>query len=275
MAGAIWIIFMVRRRLGLARWDWIRWGIALLAAGTVGCLREPEPKTSFGTIPQRILRSEPEGPIALILLPHPLSPQGGIPALEQALVESMREGKGSGAVFFYAARSLWEPWLTHEIASRREKGIKPQLILAGHSWGGSAVCELTKRLLARESDVTILLLVTVDAIKSTRIGATAGMAASAIGKVNPIPGVDINAIAYTNAPPVDGTRLIRHTNYYQDQIRLCRGAPMEGASENHRITSHPPEAINHGNVDDYAYPFLVADFRAAFRTSPRKKGERE
>ena len=123
--------------------------------------------------------------------------------------------------------------------------------------------------LARQKDVTIALLVTVDAIKNSTVGVTAGIAPTILTLGNPIPGRNVYFIAYENTPPVEGKRVLAHVNYYQLESKLYHGGPISGASENHRLDD-PAQSINHGNSDDFAYPLVRADLQQALRAGAER-----
>lgn len=173
----------------------------------------------------------------------------------------------SAATFFWTERDRTRRWLFDQIESRRVANLPVRIILAGHGLGATEACELAKDLMRqyRDQGVEIALLVTVDAVKTNRIGSAAAVTGNALTRR--IPGVDHNFTAYDAAPAPDGKRLWAHVNYYQSKTTYYHGTAMPHA-ENHRLDDWTG-LLNHGNVDDFAFGFLVADFRQALQKARR------
>ncbi len=239
----------------------------MLALALAGCLREPAPLPPVGetTEAASILVQANRGPIALVLLPYPITEQTVPAGLHRALLEAYTEGPLSAGIFHEKERDRARRWLLGEIRHRRRAGYTPRLVLGGHAAGATAAGELAGDLLDREPDVVIELLLTVDAVKSTAMGTTTGVAGTLLTLNNPIPGKTAHFVAWDGTPDVDGRRLLAHVNYYQTETGLAHGARIRSASENHHVTSTPAEAVNHGNIDDFAYPLLRADLAGALR----------
>ncbi len=243
-------------------------GVLLLAGAAAGCVplpaggEKPVPAAVFSEQAVR-LRSDPTGLIALVLTPFPPGrtiPVGGV---HQALRDAAAAGPCAAAVFFQEEQRAAEAWVREECQHRREHGLAPRLALGGHSTAGAEVCELAKHLLATEPDLTIELLVTVDAVKNGGLGGATSAAAALL--TQPVPKVAPAFSAYRGAPRVDGRRVLAHANYYQLQTAGYQGGPMPGTANNFPLLSEPSYAINHGNVDDYAYAYVLADFRQAIQ----------
>lgn len=204
-----------------------------------------------------------EGVVMLALETHPISSSAAPSGIRLAVDRASRLAPCSAAAFSVDDRRQAEAWLKEECDRRRHAGRVPRVVLAGHSLGAAQACELAKRLLRREPDIRIELLVTVDAIKSTTLGATTGITTTLLTLNNPIPGKKAYFIAYNDAPAPDGERMIAHTNYYQIYSTLYHGGPMDHAHENHRLEPRPEDIVNHGSADDYAFPYVLADLANA------------
>lgn len=241
-------------------------GALLLCSGcdTLSRPSSTETVVEDGEALQReILRSSRQGIIILILTPHPMiagAPAGGV---RRAAVEAARHGPCSAAAFPVKRIREAQRWLQGEVRARQATGQEAHLVLGGHSWGATAASETTKWILKHEPATVVDLLVTVDAIKSSTLGHTTGLTTTILTLNNPIPGKQSNWIAYDDTPEVDGARLLAHTNYYQAESALYHGARISTATENYRIERDPAERVNHGNVDDLVYPYVVADLCAA------------
>ncbi len=136
-------------------------------------------------------------------------------------------------------------------------------IFAGHGLGATEASETARELLFQERNFDILLLLTVDAVKSSRYGGPAYSAGNAI--VNRLPGVSHSFTAYSAAPAPDGRQVWAHINYYQTKSINLHGAAMPYA-ENHLLADWTG-VLNHGNADDFAMPNLTADLRYAIARS--------
>lgn len=206
----------------------------------------------------QILREAPMGPILVVYTPYPL--RAGAPAdgVRRALEASLGRLPCSAAAFHWSEREMAERWIKEQMEIRRHRGRPVRLVLAGHSLGATEAAETARDLLFREKDVVIPLLLTVDAVKTSRIGSSAAVAGAVV--VNRLPGVSLSLTAYEAAPVPDGQRLWSHINYYH-RNSVYHGSAMPGA-ENHLLDDWSGY-LNHGNIDDFAYPLLVADFRAS------------
>lgn len=233
----------------------------ILAALCAGCGREVDAFPNPGDVSEsgQIMRYADTGVVVVVFASFPL--RDGVPpdGVRRAVAVSLGRRPCSAATFFWSENILAERWIEDQLERRRRAGLPPRLILAGHGLGASAASEMAKTVMARNQDVEIVLLLTVDAVKTGRIESAAGVAGSAI--VNRLPGVNMNFIAYDAAPAPDGRRLWSHINYYQDKSQAYHGAAMPGA-ENHHIDDWTG-ALNHGDADDFVYPLLTVDIRAA------------
>jgi len=239
----------------------------LCAVLLAGCSRAPEPPPvpPEPTERARLIRQADQGVVAVVLAPHPLSADAPPDGVHRALVTAAQSAPCAAAAFLYTERVQAERWILSECARRRQAGIAPRVVLAGHSLGATEAGELAKRLLAATPDIVVEMLVTVDAVKTGTIGATTGMSATVLTLANPIPGKDVYFLAYSGTPRADGTRVRSHVNYYQLETKLYHGAPIGGASENHRIQADPARSLSHATVDDHAFPMVLSDLRHALR----------
>jgi len=247
---------------------------SLVLFSSAGCLwpnQAPEPIPAADSLRKfALLQSADRGVIALVFVPHPLSPPAPPCGVQQALQKALPTAPCSAAVFLYSETTQAESWLATQCELREKSGLPPRVMLAGHSWGATAAGEFAQRIFQKNPRVIIQLLATVDAVKSSTVGTTTGITSTVLTLGNPIPGKNVYFIAYDGTPRVDGKRLLAHTNYYQLETTLYHGGPIGGKVENMRIRTSPSSAVNHGNVDDYAMPFLTADFIAAIREGAGK-----
>ncbi len=242
------------------------WFVLASLIAMTGCARQAEPISIADTPSERAvrIRAADMGPVAVVLTPHPLALIPG--GVRRALSDASEGTPCTAAAFFYTEQRRAEQWILDLCAKRRKAGEQPRVILAGHSLGATAASEAAKRILRRTDDVCIELLVTVDAIKTSTLGTTTGMGATVLTLANPIPGKHAYFIAYEDTPDVDGQRVRAHVNYYHLETKLYHGGPIRTATENHRICGEPERVLNHGNIDDYAYPLIRADFERALQT---------
>lgn len=241
--------------------------LALALAAVAGC--DPAGNDDYwvspGTVTEdaQIMRRDARGPILVVFCDHPLDPKAPPDGVRRAALEVAAQAPTlSAAAFYRGVAERGEQWLNAEISRREFQGESPRVILAGAGLAATAASEAAWRVLRNYDRVTVDLLVTVDAVKAGAVARTTGMATAAIKSANPIPGTRRDTIAYEGAPRPDGIRLRAHTNYYQTDTALLHGAPMPGATVNQRIVG-PRHTVNHGNVDDYAYPMIRADFERA------------
>ena len=206
-----------------------------------------------------ILREMPAGCVAAIFSPLLFVPGAPPRGMGRAILQAFGQLPGSAAVFTWQRQGQARDWLRRQADNRRRSGLPVRLILAGHGLGGAAAAETARFILDREPDSEVILLLTVDAVKTGRVERAAGAAGSAIA--GSLPGVSANFVAYDAAPIPDGRRFWFHVNYYQNRTPLCRGARLPWA-ENH-LLHDTMNFLNHENAEDFAFPFLVADFRAA------------
>ncbi len=238
---------------------------AMLTAG--GCGKEidvfPEPGNATETV--EILRTDARGCVAVSYSSYPLRPGSPPDGVRAALMRALGQTPCSAASFFWSERVMAERWINDQLTMRRNAGLPQRLILAGHGLGATEAAETAKDILARDPSVEIVLLLTVDAVKTGRLSSTAGTAGTAIA--NHVPGLKVNLVAYDSAPVPDGMRFWAHVNYYQARSESYHGGPMAGA-ENHRLEDWTG-LLNHANADDFAMSLIAADIRVALQRGMR------
>ncbi len=238
--------------------------LACLPAAATGCLdggAGPAPGPGDATDAELIVRDAGTGPVVVTFSSYPLRPGAPPDGVRAALLRALGSDACSVAAFHWSERARSGRWIQEELDRRRDRGVPPRLILAGHGLGATEAAETAREIMFNDRDVEIVLLATVDAVKTSRIGGAAGATGNAIARR--IPGVDLNFTAYDAAPAPDDRQLWAHVNYFQAKSANFHGSPMPYA-ENHRLDDWTG-LLNHGNTDDFALPFLVADFREALR----------
>lgn len=248
-AGAVTLLGQVLLCLALA-----------LLPGGCGGQTEVYPDPGSASEAARVLRTSPTGPIVLVFTQYPFRPGTPPDGVTRAVAQALDRTSCSAAAFYWNQKTAAERWLNQQIAVRRNHGQPVRLIMAGHGLAATEASEMAREILVRDqtADVQIVLLLTLDAVRAGRINYAAGAAGAA---VNRIPGVNMNLIAYDGAPAPDGVRLRSHINYYQSRNSVYHGTPMPGA-ENH-LLSDWSGYLNHGNIDDFAFPLLTNDIKAA------------
>lgn len=185
------------------------------------------------------------------------APPDGVRA---AVLRATDSERCSAASFVWTETASARRWAQEQLSIRAAAGRPQKLILAGHGTGASTAAETARAVMATRPDVQIVLLLTVDAVKTGRISSTAGYAGNQIA--NRV-GWNVNLVAYDNAPAPDGARLLSHINYYQNESGYYHGAPMPSA-ENH-LVADTSGLLNHGDVDDFVVPLVTADIATAIR----------
>ena len=209
----------------------------------------------------KVIRQADAGCIAVAFVSYPMRAGAPPEGVRAAVIEASRRVPCSAAVFFWSDRVVADRWLREQFDRRRRSGQPIRVVLTGHGLGATEAAEKTKDLLARDPDVEIALLLTVDAIKPGRIGSMSGTAGATGGALaKRLPGVNVNFAAYDSAPAPDGLRFRSHIHYYQDKSQFYHGSAMPGA-ENHLLEDWTG-LLNHGNSDDFALPLIVSDLRA-------------
>ena len=206
-----------------------------------------------------VMRRSVQGPVIVVFTPYPLRSDAPPDGVHAAVMKTSAGLNCSVAAFHWPERAMAERWIDEQIALRRSHGLRTRMIIAGHSLAAASASDLAREVAERRPDAVVTLLLTVDAVRSGRISSAAGTAGAVIG--GKLQGVKISLVAYDAAPPVDGRRLLRHINYYQQKTPLYHGAEMSGA-ENH-LLSDSTGLLNHANVDDFAFSLMVGDLRAA------------
>lgn len=243
--------------------------IALSASLLSGCNSDSEsfPEPGDATESMAVTKSSSRGPIVAVFCPNPLrngSPPDGV---RRAALDATRRIDCSLASFYWTERAMADRWLDEQCALRRQNGEVPVVMLAGHSLGATEAAEAERRIQRRDPETVTLLLVTVDAIKTGKIGAKAGVTGTVIGMASPVGKSKLNFTSYDSAPEPNGRNFLRHVNYYQTKVNLYKGSPMPDA-ENHPL-SDTGKTLNHGNADDFAYPMILSDFRQALGRTAR------
>ncbi len=243
----------------------IRWaGILLLAALAwfiSGCFLESDGETATDSETEKtkieVIRNSDSGPIIVAFTAFPGRSEAPRDGVETAIVRSIGRMPCSAATVYWPERSLSLSWIREQCEKRRRGGQEPRLILAGHGLGATEASEVAKEIMFKDRDAVIVLLLTVDAVKTSKIGSAAGATGNVVTRR--IPGVNHSFTAYDASPQPDGKQLLAHINYYQTRSVYYHGAAMPGA-ENHHLDDWTG-LLNHGNVDDFALTFLIADLR--------------
>ncbi len=232
-----------------------------------GCGREVEvfPQPGGASESGRVFRNANTGPIIVTFTSYPLKADAPPDGVRMAVQRSLGRFPCSAATFFWSERAMAERWLREQIDVRRQYGNPARLILAGHGIGATEASEVAKDVLSWNTGAEIVLLLTVDAVKSGRVSSAAGITGAAT--VGRIPGVNMNFVAYDGAPPPDRVHLWSHINYYQKGSSVYHGSPMPWA-ENHLLEDWTG-MLNHGNADDFALPLMATDIRAAVERALR------
>ncbi len=237
--------------------------LAAVLAWTAGCGREVEPFPEPGGTSEKeeILRRSGVGPVVVSFASYPLRPGAPPDGVQMAILQAIGNGRCDVASFYWSERALSMGWIQEQMEHRRRTGQPLRLIMAGHGLGATEAAEVAREIIFNDRDVQIVLLLTVDAVKTGRLASPAGVAGNTIAKR--IPGVNHSFTAYDAAPVPDGRQLWSHINYYQTRSTYYHGAAMPGA-ENHHLDDWTG-LLNHGNADDFAVTFLVNDLRYALR----------
>lgn len=236
-----------------------------MAAG--GCLdgqMQPAPDDPIGKAEAgSIIRAADTGPVVVIYASHPLKPGSPPDGVRSAFLRTVGDAECSAASFYYSEQTRALRWVQDQLNERRRRRMPPRLILAGHGLGATEASETAREIIFNDRDVEIVLLLTVDAVKTGKLGSAAGVTGNAIARR--IPGVEHSFTAYDAAPEPDGRQLWDHVNYYQTRSVYNHGTSMPYA-ENHRVDDWTG-LLNHGNADDFSLTFLIADFRQALRAA--------
>ncbi len=229
--------------------------VCLLASG---CGKKIDPFPDPGNVTEKvsIYRRSSLGPIVVIFTPYPIEPLSPPDGVREAAIRAVGGRSCSVAAFYWPERSLSERWIADQLELRIEMGTPLNIILAGHSLGATAAAETARFVMHNHPEAAISLLLTVDAIKTGKIGSTAGTAGAVIA--GSIPGVKTNLTAYDSAPAPDGRKLLRHVNYFQQNSSLYHGVNMPDAEN--RPLHDSSGLLNHGNADDFAVPLMTQDF---------------
>lgn len=213
----------------------------------------------------QIHRTSPYGPIILSFAPNPMRSGTPIDGVRAAIQRTIGNTPCSAATFYWNERERTRIWFEGQANERRSRNAPVRLILAGHGLGATEACELAKDVLYNDRDVQIILLLTIDAVKTNKLGSAAAVTGNALTKR--IPGIDYSFTAYDAAPEPNRKTLLSHINYYQAKSTYYHGMAMPHA-ENHRLDDWTG-LLNHGNADDFAYTFILADLREAIEKGAR------
>lgn len=237
--------------------------LAILAGG---CGREVEmfPNPDSPRESAQVIRTADSGCVVAGFSSFPFKPGTPPDGVRSALLQMAGRQPCSAAAFYYSEREAAQRWVREQLELRRRMGRPPRLILVGHGLGATEATDAAWEILAREQDVQIVLLLTVDAVKAGRMSQAAGAAGA---MVNRLPGVNTSLAAHDAAPQPDGVRLWAHINYYQEGSASYHGTSMPGAEN--RLLDDWTGLVNHGNADEFALPFLIADLRFALERGAR------
>lgn len=233
-----------------------------------GCGNEVEvfPEATGAADAGHVMRNSPTGCVVLAFSAYPFRPGAPLDGLTRAVEAAIGRVPCSAASFYWSEKAMAERWLVEQLRTRAQTGQPIRVILAGHGLGATEAIETAREIIHRTPNAEITMLLTLDAVKPGKINYAAGAAGAA---VNRLPGVKMNMslVAHDTAPPVDGMRLLAHVNYFQTKNSVYHGMTIPGA-ENHHLDDWSG-FLNHGNIDDFAYPLLAADIRAAVARGSR------
>ena len=208
-----------------------------------------------------VIRTADIGSVVVVYAPNPPKPGTPPDGVRSALLRAIGDAECSAATFYWSERTRAMRWIQDQLKQRRQRRMPPRLILAGQGLGATEASETAREIMFNDRDVEIVFLLTVDAVKTGRIGSAAAVTGNAIARR--IPGVEHSFTAYDAAPEPDGLQLWHHVNYYQTKSVYNHGTSMPYA-ENHRIDDWTG-LLNHNNAGDFSLTFLIADFRQALR----------
>ncbi len=233
--------------------------LATLTLWVQGCFGEVDafPEPDAGKEKIKVIRSADTGPIIAAFSSYPMRAGAPPDGIETAMVQALGRMPCSAASVYWSERGLSLAWIKEQCELRRQNNEEPRLILAGHGLGATEASEVAKEIMFRDREVVIVLLLTVDAVKTSKISSAAGVTGNAVTRR--IPGVKHSFTAYDASPHPDNKQLLAHINYYQTRSVYYHGAAMP-AAENHRLDDWTG-LLNHGNVDDFALTYLVSDLR--------------
>lgn len=239
---------------------------ACLAAAGCGNQVEIFPEPGSAEEPAQIVRNSATGCIVVAFSPYPYRAGAPTDGLRRAVETAIGRAPCSAATFYWSEKPLAERWLNAQIQSRRQYGQPIRVVLAGHGLGATEAAETAREMIIRDPTVEVTMLLTLDAVKPGKINYAAGAAGAAVNRITGV-NMSTSLVAYDSAPPVDGVRLLSHINYYQTKNSVYHGAAIPGA-ENHLLDDWSG-FLNHGNIDDFAYPLLTADLRAGIARGMR------
>jgi pimeloyl-ACP methyl ester carboxylesterase len=205
-----------------------------------------------------IVTEKSAGPIVLIF-PGRSAPTDDVTlGIRQTALRVAEKVDGSVALMSWKVYDKARDWIERQAAARRSRGERSRLALVGHSWGGQAAGQMATELLRAGAVDEVSVLVTIDAIRK-------GYGISIASYLLAVVTLDsVSAMAFTDTPRADGTKLKRHVNYYQLDSPILRACPIESATENHEVWFDYGGEIGHGNLDNYLMELVSEDIRRAF-----------
>ncbi len=210
-----------------------------------------------------VVAESKSGPIVLIF-PGRSAPTGDKTlGIRSTAIRISQRLEGSVAIFSWMHYRQARAWVRREAAKRRARGERVRVALIGHSWGGQAASNFTRESLKKGIVDEVTLLVTIDAICKGYIKGVLYQLPSLLTMEVFFPH-RLRLVSFRGTPKPDGTKLVRHVNYYQmDSPQLC-GTAISSASENHEIWMDRGREPGHGNLDNLIAELVAEDVRRSF-----------
>jgi hypothetical protein len=241
--------------------------ITLLAAAVAGsgcaaAVRELPPVDVQAPL-ACVIEERPTGPI-VVIFPGRSAPTDDVTlGVREAALEIGRRLDGSVALASWKVYDAVVHWTEGQARQRRRARERVRLALVGHSWGGEAAGRFARETLSAGTVDEVSVLVTIDAIEKGYARSTLNWFVSFFS-LEWLFGYRLPVMAFRGTPPADGTRIVRHVNYYQLDSPILHGAAIPTATENHEVWLDGGSELGHGNLDNFLIDIIAEDVRRAF-----------